>query len=124
MGGKTSAGMLFRLGFGTVAALLLATVLLHHQLCVPRLPWTGEESNGPDDVLFWGVAAAAGVATYGLCLVKVRPSWSGLLHKMASVFVLWAFYKYLSVASLLYFPSVYRPWTSYIPGLEDLAGDP
>jgi hypothetical protein len=125
--GRTSAGHLFRLGFGTWAGLFLATVFLHHNLVVPRLPWVGEESNGADDALFWGAGAAGAVGVYGLCLRRVRPSWPGLAQKVASFLILWAFYRHLNIQSYLYFPSAQRSWARtiamYIPGLEDAVED-
>jgi len=115
--GSTSAKMLFSWGFGIVAALLLATVLLYGYLVLPRMPWSSYESSQVEDAMFWGVAAAVGIGAYG------RTSWPRILHRLSAALVLWSCFKHLGATSLLYFPRANKPWAAYLLGVEEPFGE-
>jgi len=118
--GRRSAKVMFRLGFGMVALLLLASLVLHKQIVMPHLPPMG---SAQDDVFFWGLVAVAGVTVQAVVLVEPSYGWHTLAQRAAGALIMWAAYKHMNLTMSLYLPGVQSSPQAWFQLLRDYVAD-
>lgn len=118
--GRRSAKVVYRLGFGMVALLLLATMGLHKQIVMPHLPVM---ESVKDDVFFWGLAGVAGIAVQAVVLVEPSYGWHTLAQRAGGALIIWAVYKHMSLTLGLYMPGVQTSPQAWFQLLKEYVAD-
>ncbi|CAK8991276.1 Hypothetical protein SCF082_LOCUS2590 [Durusdinium trenchii] len=103
--GPNGAKMLYRLGFGSAAMLLAATVQLHSELALPQLPG-GQHGDAGESFTFYGLCSAFGVGLQGLALLEPHLSMQTLLHLAGALGFFYGAWCHMGAAQSLYLPTV------------------
>jgi len=118
--GRRTAKTVFRFGWGMVAALVFASVVMHKELVIPHLP---QLNSVADDVLFWGMVAVGGLVCQAVFLSEVNYSWQTLLHRIGGFCVVLAMYKHMNSTRQLYFPGARTAYDAWYTWLKDYLPD-
>merc|ERR1712085_222719 len=99
---------LYRIGFGSVAALLAALIFLHQELALPHLPG-GRHGQSGHNFSWWAFMSSAGVAMQGLFLLEAKISWQSALHGFGALMFFNGVWHFMTAAQLLYLPGLGLP---------------
>jgi hypothetical protein len=118
--GQRRAKTVFRFGFGMVAAMVLASVVLHRELVIPHLP---SNPQATEDIIFWGIVGVVGVGVQAGSLVEEVYSWHTLVHRLGHFMVVLAAYKYQNATMKLYLPGVHTTIETWLLMLREYLPD-
>jgi len=91
----------YQAGFGMVACLVACSVCLHREIVCPHLPPSGTHA---DDMFFWGLVAAAGIASQACLIIEVNYGWRTLAQRFGGVVIAFAVFKHMNASISIYLP--------------------
>lgn len=117
--GRSSATVLYRIGFSATAALLGATVLVHQEIVLPHLPGGRDSSHG-ENFTWYALLCSGGVAVQGVFVLQPSLGTQTVLHLVGTLAFFYGAWCSMGAAQKLYLPHYDLP-PEDDPGFDEIS---